>query len=1252
MKILEISGANLASLKDEFRISLNEPPFAKDGLFAIRGVKGSGKSTLIDAMCLALYDETPRTHGSGGPRVGLPDQEDKDRIASTDPRGLLRRGAAQGWAQVVFLGTDGRQWRAKWSVSRARKKAEGRLQAQAMELEDLQTHETFTGNRSEVLPKIRKMVGLDFDQFRRSVLLAQGEFAAFVLANEDQRASLLEAMTGTSIYARISAATYRRCALEEQKLKELTRDQESLGLLTEDERTEKETSGMTLTEKIVEQDQKLSATLADLGWYAKDAELAGQADAAIESHRVAESEHLAAEDRRRILKRVDEAMPLRPLHGQVQTSAARKKSLAGQIEEDAKRLPQVEADLTQKEISREQAKKVLAGVEGEFESAKPYLIAARDLDTRIAAADTQFQSATLEATRKRQAAINSAAELNAAHKKDQYLVNNLSLSDQLLTENEKFRQLSHVWNQAKPTLEAYAETLIACQKTQINMQETQSALQSARGELTANQSSLEQWIAKTTAQQDRLKNLKIAIAKDPRAALDKSRRLHQGELDRIRKAEALLERLQATLAQLGTVRAEETSQGAIKATAESQEHKLATDLIELDGRLQEARCALEKAQAALSLEDQRHLLIQGEACPLCGSLEHPWAEGTPLAGLFDAQRKQVQSLERKKGLLEKSLVSVRADLGAAEQALKKALKDAKTFENFALQEEKTWAGLRADQDWPLNPREAHALTVIHERGLDIEEKLKTIQAREEALLRLEKEAEALERDLGETEKKRKDLEKVVKQLSEQSQKLEVREATLASDSNNQEKVLKAARIAFKALLEPIPNAADRMDREPKVLLAELEKAVQDYLSLEALHQDLLQQKANLALQLGGLETSALANQRAALEAEQACANLQNAIAALQEARKAFWNGQSVGQVELELNNRLKRAKEAHEQAASAYQVANTALGSLRAVIDTRQNQLQQATEEVQASVETLKIAIEAAGWSFADAIGLIAWTAEQIQSERQALQAIDHDLSQAKAVLKEYMGALVKHRKSGAPTTPLTELKPLALLLKDEVDQHRQTLGGLLEQLRVDDEARQKSADFAALIKAQFTITKLWMDLNELIGSSDGKKFRTFAQSLTLEALVAFANDHLAGLDPRYRLQRVPGYELELQIVDLDMGDEIRALTSLSGGETFLVSLSLALGLSSLSASETPIESLFIDEGFGTLDSGALEVALSMLDELQSQGRQVGIISHVDGLASHIPHQILVEKLGGGISRITLPTAQVRLDSDAVVGGF
>ena len=187
------------------------------------------------------------------------------------------------------------------------------------------------------------------------------------------------------------------------------------------------------------------------------------------------------------------------------------------------------------------------------------------------------------------------------------------------------------------------------------------------------------------------------------------------------------------------------------------------------------------------------------------------------------------------------------------------------------------------------------------------------------------------------------------------------------------------------------------------------------------------------------------------------------------------------------------------------------------------------------------------------------------------------------------------------------------------------------------EESEKQQAQLVAEIAAQQAHCDLWGGLAELIGSANGAKFRTFAQSLTLERLLLVANDHLNELAPRYQLQRVPGTDLALQVVDRDMGDEIRGVESLSGGESFLVSLALALGLASLSSKETQVESLFIDEGVGTLDPESLDTALACLDSLQSTGRQIGVISHVQTMVERIGVQIRIEALGGGESRVLLP---------------
>jgi exonuclease SbcC len=189
-------------------------------------------------------------------------------------------------------------------------------------------------------------------------------------------------------------------------------------------------------------------------------------------------------------------------------------------------------------------------------------------------------------------------------------------------------------------------------------------------------------------------------------------------------------------------------------------------------------------------------------------------------------------------------------------------------------------------------------------------------------------------------------------------------------------------------------------------------------------------------------------------------------------------------------------------------------------------------------------------------------------------------------------------------------------------------------ELARDDDHRAAVADLDKRVASQQAIEDRWAKLSALIGSADGSVFRRFAQSLTLDAMLVQSNEHLRELAPRYQLARVPGEELELQVVDLDMGGDIRTINTLSGGESFLVSLALALGLSSLSSESTRIESLFIDEGFGFLDQRTLETALSTLDALQASGRQVGLISHVPGLAERVGVRVRVLPQNVGRSRV------------------
>jgi exonuclease SbcC len=191
-----------------------------------------------------------------------------------------------------------------------------------------------------------------------------------------------------------------------------------------------------------------------------------------------------------------------------------------------------------------------------------------------------------------------------------------------------------------------------------------------------------------------------------------------------------------------------------------------------------------------------------------------------------------------------------------------------------------------------------------------------------------------------------------------------------------------------------------------------------------------------------------------------------------------------------------------------------------------------------------------------------------------------------------------------------------------------------------DDQRRKQAGEWGAALEERRRKVEPWVRLNAFIGSADGKAFREIAQQWTLDVLVKHANAQLGQLAARYYLKRLEGC-LNLIVVDRQMSDQIRSVHSLSGGESFLVSLGLALGLASLTSSRMRIESLFIDEGFGSLDADTLRTAMDALAHLEAQGRKVGVISHVAEMADAIPVQIRVVKGPGGASRILVPEERV-----------
>jgi len=261
---------------------------------------------------------------------------------------------------------------------------------------------------------------------------------------------------------------------------------------------------------------------------------------------------------------------------------------------------------------------------------------------------------------------------------------------------------------------------------------------------------------------------------------------------------------------------------------------------------------------------------------------------------------------------------------------------------------------------------------------------------------------------------------------------------------------------------------------------------------------------------------------------------------------------------------------------------------------------------------------------------------EWLDGERSEVERLKQDVQKAEGAFGVHDAHVEQHLAECPTDNTIDEVLKAVEELQTQLDQSRSILELALDRLKQDDALREAKAEQMLRLEQLESQAIPWRQLNELIGSADGAKFRMIAQRRTLDVLLGYSNQQLGQLSARYRLERLQE-SLNLVVIDCEMGEEVRSVHSLSGGESFLVSLSLALGLASLTSERVRVESLFIDEGFGSLDPDTLNVAMGALMQLESQGRKVGVISHVQEMTDAIPVQIRVQKGRGGASRIVIP---------------
>lgn len=1027
MKVLAIRGKNLASLEKEFEIDFRNEPLRSAGIFAITGHTGAGKTTLLDALCLALYDMTPRMSKARENNVLVSDVMDKS-LSQNDTRSILRRGTVDGYAEVDFKALDGCEYRSRWMVRRSRGQIAGSLQKVEMRLNNLTTGDEFGGTKTELLNQIVKLIGLSFEQFSRSVLLAQGDFATFLKAKQSEKAEILEKLTGTEIYSYISASIYEHWKQAREEYEYVKQQLQNIDILSNEELDKISNEKIELENRLYEKSQIIEKQKACLKWMDDKKKLEELLCQAKEQLLQTEQEYANAASRISYWKQWELVQSIKEVYRQEQNAVqlldVYKKQLL-QVEEDREK---VKILLQTKQKDREKADEDLSTYKKYVTSIQPQIEKAHHLDAYIQEQEKQIK--------------------DYVNRKQQVYTNLKRLETDL---NDAVQKLNNTKQKSKEN-----------------------------SDWLFHYSAYESLIPRVDLVSDLTKLIHSAMAFkiSNEKLLDENKKILVNESERLE---------------------------LLKKEAEHLQTLLPTEVITLRQGLQE-----------------------GEACPVCGSVHHPYAGMTHMQSLHEEQ-----------------------------------LKKAKEQNAYSL-------NLLNDS--------------INKHTLEI--------SRLQVLI-----------------------DTYNQQILENKQKL----SSLVSILPDWEKWLEEGKLG-KYIVEFVRQWNEHKLRENE--LTESEHLLQT--KIDSFHAEIENKKAE--------EQNILSSYN----------EMSEQLQSRKKDRLTLFEGRQIAEVVNEHNHKQQQleqiARRFQEEEQSYTSQINSYIGKkeqLEKEYMRYETILSEASQELSQWLDLHK---EIKDKDFLRELfdKDIKWQ----EQEKSYLDNLKERLSICQTVYKERIKNLDEHESSDpffeGKVSKDSVVKNIEELQVQTEELNRRRLEILL-LLKKHQDGLDQVLKFQKNLKDKEKKYVAWSKLNDLFGSQTGNKFKEIAQGYTLDILVLYANKHLEELSRRYLLQRIPD-TLALQIIDQDMLGEIRTVHSLSGGESFLVSLALALGLASLSSNRMNVESLFIDEGFGSLDVETLRVAMETLEHLQSQGRKIGVISHISELTERISTQICVLKESNGRSRIEIKT--------------
>lgn len=1216
MKILKIELQNINSLKSAAPIIIDfeNEQFKDVGLYAITGATGAGKTTVLDAITIALYHNVPRFNGTKGTLLNV-----------------VSHGANNAFSRVTFENNEV-IYEASWSIRLGSNKGKKLLNPQEkVSLKNLSSGKILAEQKRNLLAEVVSVTQLSYTQFLRSVMLAQGEFASFLVAKGPEKGRLLEQITGEQIYKKIGQGILDRKSREDSKLKEIQSKINADDVLSEERRTELTAKDKVLDAQIITIEKEIAKINLIVNWYQKSQDLTKESEDLNSKHEKLRSfvEKYRAEIE--LLDLNEKAEPFKELiqnFNRNEKSSLEKVNQLKELEAQLKILkPKIEQSKT---ISKKQTTE-LETSDKEFSSWLPKLESVTTLDSEI-----KNENENKKKTHLKLVELNHQIETSKNEQKK--LISSLNKTEAKLKIDEAFVIKNKFLKEVDFEISNWASDLTALKVNKETIKADSNFIISKKKEVETTNSSLKSQQEILDKKVAELKVIETEISKVTKALSKNKLTDLLAQKDKLEKEKINWELFKNFAKQTFKLKENRTDllerqkRFTVDLKATSKQIKANTSNIELQEKLIiDAIKILELENSVLKYEADRKKLIAGEPCGLCGATKHPFTEDL---NIIDVSKAELELKSRQEKL--KLLINSKTDLDKKEVELNTKIENLKIQIISIIEELKA---IKASAEQLKLNCELTNTTQIENQLNAILENIATVDKNLKIVQNLQAKKDALSKNIEANQKEESELTTLIATLNEKNKNSNTTIKSKKESITNLTKTCLVLENGLKTKLAkfnyklPLVEETNEFIGQLKELTTSFNQKERNLESLKASITLIHTNDNNIKKQLETyLKTQNNLN-KSILEADIKLAELKTQRIGILPINISVEDKRESLQL---LNKQLIEKVEISKKELQKLLDSKTEKDTLK---DKSIKEQKELSEELNILNSDLEAKIKTSVFESKQAIE------KALLKEEVKLKYTEYKekINQVKLKLKTLKEANIKAKATLTASknfdTLESESKSTLEQLKIKKDTFSAEKGEIKEAFRKDQEIRNRNKEVSLKIDRQSEICKVWKELFVIIGNSKDA-FNIYVQRLTLSHLLDLANVHLFKLNKRYSLKMEENYkpkeELNFNLIDHYQTDQARLVDTSSGGEKFIISLALALGLSDLASKNVKIDSLFIDEGFGTLDSNTLETVISTLETLQSQGKMIGIISHVENLKERIPTQIQITKKNTGVSELSI----------------